>query len=211
MVVHKTLQQFNKNHRLDSFETKPQDVCKELLGTFKQEWGKAEKNLSALGISQDRIESFRHESELMLINFAHWICGTDLHRANLSEVKMWSKDLMVMGVIDAVHISGDKVILVDYKTSKDAKITDEIMRQAALYALLYLDRFKRAPDAVWIHFLRMRDDPLPVHVDEPLLDYGRILVESIHDKTTSRNEGDYPCKCGGWCEREFMKDQNGND
>jgi len=139
----------------------------------------------------------------MLINFAHWLFKNGLSTADLAETKMWSNNLRVMGIIDAVHIMGDKVILVDYKTSKYAKITEDIKRQAILYALMYQDKYNKAPDEVWIHFLKVSDDPLPIHIDENVLEYGKILIDSIHEKTVSKDEEDYPCKCGGYCERDF--------
>jgi hypothetical protein len=93
--------------------------------------------------------------------------------------------------------------LVDYKTSKHARITDDILRQAAIYALLYHDRYRVVPDSVAIHFLKEKGDPMPIYVDEALLEYGKILVESIRGKTQSDLEKDYPCTCGGYCERDF--------
>ena len=98
---------------------------------------------------------------------------------------------------------GDEVTLIDYKTSRDTTITDEIMRQAVLYALLYQDRYGRAPDIVAIHFLKDPGDPIPIFIDEFFMDYGEILVESVREKTRSQEENAYPCTCGGYCERDF--------
>ncbi len=109
-----------------------------------------------------------------------------------------------MGIIDAVHKWGDKIILVDYKTSKHARITNDIMRQAALYALLYDDRYGIMPDAVWIHFLKYPGDPQPIHIDDELLQYVKITIESVREKTRSQDKEDYPCTCGGYCERDFI-------
>jgi hypothetical protein len=122
---------------------------------------------------------------------------------NYSEVKIFSNYLGLMGIIDAVRINGNKVILIDYKTSKNPTVTDEIMRQAILYALLYQDRYNRAPDLVCIHFLKDPGDPITIHIDDHFLEYAEILVESVREKTRTNDERSYPCTCGGYCERDF--------
>ena len=139
----------------------------------------------------------------MLLNFSHWFYKNNMPSPDLSETKIVSKTLSLMGIIDAVHQWPDKVILVDYKTSKNPVITNDIQRQAALYALLYQDKYKIVPEAVWIHFLKVPDDPQPIHIDDELLNYGKILIESVREKTTSYDEQSHPCKCGGYCERDF--------
>ena len=62
---------------------------------------------------------------------------------------------------------------------------------------------KKAPEVIWIHFLKEVDDPKLIHVDEHLLDYAKILIESIREKTKGFDEESYPCTCGGYCERDF--------
>ena len=58
-------------------------------------------------------------------------------------------------------------------------------------------------DAVWIHFLKEVGDPIPIHVDEHLIEYGKILLESVRNKTATIDEKAYPCTCGGYCENDF--------
>ncbi len=120
-----------------------------------------------------------------------------------SEVKMFSNYLGLMGIIDAVRVDNGHISLVDYKTSKNPIVTDAIMRQAVLYALLYRDRHGRAPDIVYIHFLKNPGDPIAIHIDELFLEYAEILLESLREKTRSNDADQYPCTCGGYCKREF--------
>jgi CRISPR/Cas system-associated exonuclease Cas4 (RecB family) len=181
----------------------------DLLGIFNDEWERAQNRIDSLGLSQEQIEFYHDESELMLLNFSHWLCKNEMPSPDLSETRIRSKNLQLMGIIDAVLVMGENAILVDYKTSKHAKITEDIQRQAALYALLYEDKYKKTPVAVWIHFLKVPDDPQPIHIDEALLEYGKILIESVREKTRSENEEDYPCTCGGYCERDFIRGHNG--
>jgi hypothetical protein len=46
---------------------------------------------------------------------------------------------------------------------------------------------------------------LPIHVDDELLQYGKILIQSVRKDTESKNENEYPCTCGGYCEKDFIK------
>jgi hypothetical protein len=163
-----------------------------------------EDRLNYLGLTNEQIDFYHDDSELMLLNFSHWFFKNNMPAPDLIEARILSQNLGLLGIIDAVF-EETKVILVDYKTSKHAKITDDTLRQAALYCLLYHDRFKRIPDAVWIHFLKEPGDPVPIGVDEPLLNYAKILIESIRKKTLSDNKTDYPCTCGGYCARDFIK------
>jgi hypothetical protein len=108
-----------------------------------------------------------------------------------------------MGIIDAVRINDNGVFLIDYKTSKDYSITDDIFRQSVLYCLLFQDRNDEIPLAVYIHFLKDPGDPMAVFIDDAQLAYGRVLIDFVRDKTGTHDERNYPCTCGGYCERDF--------
>jgi CRISPR/Cas system-associated exonuclease Cas4 (RecB family) len=139
----------------------------------------------------------------MLFNFTHWLLKHQMRSPESCEAKIISGNLMLMGVIDAVLSDENGISLVDYKTSKSPEITSDIQRQAALYALLYQDKYRKTPEKVLVHFLKTPDDPLPIYIDEQLLEYGRIVLRSVHEKTVTWNEYDYPCTCGGYCEQDF--------
>jgi PD-(D/E)XK nuclease superfamily protein len=178
-------------------------IREELIDIFNRLWDRADRQLHTLNLDKTELESFRSESERMLFNFSHWLLKNDLKVPDFSELRLYSKNLRLLGIIDAVHNNSDQPILVDYKTSKNPIITDDMTRQAALYALLYKDKFDKIPEAVWIHFLVEPGDPIPIHIDEHLMDYGKILIDSVREKTISEDKRDYPCTCGGFCERDL--------
>jgi CRISPR/Cas system-associated exonuclease Cas4 (RecB family) len=175
------------------------------LTIFNRNWDAAENNLNHLGLAQGQLDFYHDDSEMMLLNYSHWFLKQGMPAPDLTEARVRSKNYGLLGIMDAVFKETDKVILVDYKTSKYAKITDDILRQAALYSLLYYDRYQKIPEAVWIHFLKEPGDPVPIHVDDPLLDYAKILIESVRKKTLSGDKADYPCTCGGYCEQDFIR------
>jgi len=202
-IVHKTIQEFHKDQPKVFHKLPVGMVSNKLLNIFNRQWENAQDRLNKLGLSPDEIDYFRKDSERMLINFSHWFCSCAWSPANESEKRMFSKHLKLIGIVDAIHRIGERVALVDYKTSKQAKVTDDILRQAALYALLYQDKFDVVPDTVFIHFLTEPGDPEPIHIDEEILEYGKILIENIRENTATDAEKDYPCKCGGYCETDF--------
>ena len=128
----------------------------------------------------------------MVTNFGLWVTETPLSPATSAELKLFSKKLELMGIVDAVHEVGKEVLLVDYKTSRRAEITPDMERQAALYCLLYQDQYGTVPSEIWFHFLATRGNPEVIQVDENLLQYGTILIDNIRRRTVSDEERDYP-------------------
>lgn len=202
-IVHRVFCRFNQLQTKPSLKMTPLELQLTLLGLFEEEWKKAGDSLASLGMEETRLQDFRDESQLMVINFGFWLERCGLSPAQRAEVKMFSKKLGLMGVVDAIHEVGGEPILVDYKTSRRPEITPDIQRQAAIYALLYQDFRGKPPSEIWIHFVAQDRGPEVIQVDEHLIQYGDILVESIRAKTKTFDEKDYPCTCGGRCEREF--------
>jgi CRISPR/Cas system-associated exonuclease Cas4 (RecB family) len=202
-IIHNTLRRFHEA-RPQSNSPDPLSATKSaLFGVFSKEWQNHEKALQSLDLPAERLDFFRHESEQMLKNFAEWFCREGMRRPAFSELKIFSNPLRLMGIIDAVMTQNDRIVLVDYKTSSSRNISEDILRQAALYALLYQDKYGQVPEAVWIHFIKDPANPEVIEIDEELLVYGKIVLESVRSKTVSSDEKDYPCTCGGFCERDF--------
>jgi len=204
-LVHKTLLIFNNNCLKGTDQGPERDTREELLEIFDRLWLESADALNALGLSPSEINEYHHESKLMLINFSDWFARQDTPPiVDYAEVKLFSSQLQLMGIIDAVKFQNHGVTLIDYKTSRNFTVTDDIFRQAVLYALLYRDCFHRVPDVVAIHFLKNPGDPILIYIDELILQYGNILNDFVRERTRSYAEEDYPCSCRGHCEREFM-------
>lgn len=185
-------------------DTPVRSIRTKLLTTFNRLWRKAQRQLAGLNMTEAELEDYRQQSERMLLNYSHWLLKHEYKSPDFSELRLYSKSLGVMGIIDAVHQEPGKAVITDYKTSQRAELTDNINRQAAIYALLYYEKYQEIPKEIQIHFLINPDDPLSIHVDEHLLDYGRLLVEFIREKTRSDQKTDYPCTCDGFCENDLI-------
>jgi RecB family exonuclease len=204
-IVHQCIHDFHTKNPALSPHMPLGAIRRELLNLFRDQWERAKGSIDALNLTDEEMAFYRDDSERMLMNFSHWFVKHGMPIPDHSEAKIISRNLSLMGIIDAVHQWKDQVILVDYKTSKNPVITSDMQRQAALYALLYEDKYKAIPEAVWIHFLTTPDDPQAIHIDEELLTYGRIIMESVRAQTTSFDEQAYPCTCGGYCEKDFVR------
>ena len=204
-IVHKVIEQFNQTAGPKAVNLTDTQVIVRLLMLFQKEWKTAEPRLEALNLPADELKAFHDESQIMLINYGYWFHGHKAPVPEGTETRFYSKPLGLMGIVDAVYRLKDKDILVDYKTSKKAEITSDIERQAAVYALLFEEKHDRPPEEVWIHFVKFQGEPLVIQVDDPLLDYGRTVVEAVRKRITSTDEADYPCTCGGWCQRDFIE------
>ena len=205
-IVHRVIERFHRESGSHAFESSAHKTVIRLLEIFEEQWKNAAFRLESLDLSSQEIQDYHDESRIMVINFGCWIHKSKPSPPARVEIRLFSKKLGLMGIIDAVYRSDNESVLVDYKTSRKSEITSDIECQAALYALLWKDINGSAPSKVWVHFLNREDDPSVIHIDEHLLSYARITLESIKEKTRSMDEADYPCTCGGYCQRDFITD-----
>ena len=127
-IVHKGLHEFHKRNPEVSSTTPIGKIRRELLEIFNRQWDAAKNSLNHLDLTDEQIEFYHDDSELMMLNFSHWFLKHGMPVPDLTEARIRSDHLGLLGIIDAVFESDEKVILVDYKTSKRAKITDDILR-----------------------------------------------------------------------------------
>jgi CRISPR/Cas system-associated exonuclease Cas4 (RecB family) len=202
-AVHDTIVQFHKidSNNLSDFGKMKTDI----LSIFNRTWIEQEGEIQKFGLPEGIINEFYQESEEMLIGWlkSHIKAAKEGQSKPETEVKLFSNIYGVMGIIDAIHRNNGNVSLTDYKTSKKDALTPDIKIQMAIYALLYHDNYGALPDKIIIHFLKHQTE-VPFKVDNKFTDYAIKLCQEIHEKTSSQNEQDYPCQCGGWCQKDFL-------
>jgi len=200
-AVHDALAGFHKSELLKDFELAKND----LLALFRHSWIAQESKIKDLSLPERTLNEYCRESEEMLLgwlerNFEALQNGEPKPE---SEVKLFSQAHMVMGIIDAIRSRNGKVSLTDYKTGKMDTLMQDVKVQMAVYALLYQENFGVLPDLIILDFLKFqKEKPFPVTPD--FVHYAVKLCREIHGKTSSVNEKDYPCKCGGWCAKDFV-------
>jgi len=178
-----------------------------LLELFDKNWHKQNGEIQKLGLDDKTIDEFYSESQEMLTGWLKRYLKKS-HSRPKTEIKLFSKTHKAMGIIDAVFTDNGRILLLDYKTGKKNEITQDIKVQLAVYALLYTEKFGRMPDIVAIDFLKHQEERR-FRVSEKLIQYAAQICSDIHKKTISNNEKDYPCQCGGWCDKEFIMDNGG--
>ena len=173
-----------------------------LLELFDKNWNEQKEEIQKLGLDDKTIDEFYTESQEMLTGWLKRYVKNGCRKPR-TEIKLFSKTHKVMGVIDAVFTDNGRILLLDYKTGKKNEITADIKIQLAIYALLYREKYGRMPDIVAIDFLKHKEKRR-FCADLKLIQYAAQICSDIHSKTISMHEKDYPCKCGGWCEKEFI-------
>ncbi|NQV08276.1 PD-(D/E)XK nuclease family protein [Candidatus Woesearchaeota archaeon] len=175
------------------------------------EWKKNEQQLKRLGLYKDDLQFYFDETMLMVLNFMNNFLyrvesrikkGESFREAfknltPLTEKKYISYEHKVQGFIDAIEEIDDEISLIDYKTSKTARISSEYKLQLAIYALLYNEKHKKMPHKVGVNFLK--DVTHYLDVDEELLKLARFEIEQIHMSTETNEKDEYPMKPGPLC------------
>lgn len=202
-AIHNSLARFHQTCREkpDNFK----EMMSELLSLFDHAWVEQEEELRRLNLPGEALNEYYHESVEMLTS---WLKRNIKAVANgmvkpETEVRLFSQRYRVMGIIDVIHNQSGKAILTDYKTGKKEELTQDIKVQMAVYALLYRENYGILPDSIVIDFLK-HDKAIPFKVTDEFPNHAIKICKEVHAKTSSGNEEDYPCKCDGWCEKDFL-------
>ena len=173
-----------------------------LLENLKKRWKDRGKQLIRLGLSKEKLEMYLNESGVMLANFVD-LFSIEVHKLlkNMAlpdafialspkrEVYFKSPNMRVQGFVDALF-EGERIKIIDYKTSKSDTMRIEYKRQLAIYALMFKEKFGKDAHEVGIHFLKHGIKMLPVTPE--LKDWAFKDVELVHSKTKTGHIKDYP-------------------
>lgn len=209
-VVHSVLEDFYDGFPEHSEQWRTQ-LHYHALGLLEKHWTGASEEFAELEETPEELEAYKEESARMVINWVNHFCDQLAEKIEEGyeeafkmltperEIEYMDHDLNVRGFIDAIE-KGDKVVLMDYKTSKRNVITDDYRLQLGIYALLYLRRHQQLPEEVGIHFLR--HDRQTMQVNDQLLLDAQFEIEQVHSLTQTKDIRDYPKKEGplcNWC------------
>lgn len=195
-IIHRVIAKLTRTfpHHLSSSEARlwlNEKIQKEL----NREWARASPRLHALGLSSKKLSHAYWDAVSLLRRWTLQV--VESKGQNLPEkveVSLSSEKLKLRGVLDAVVHGSDGIELWDYKTSRQAHLSEAIELQLALYALLYQESTGKAPVMVAANFLRGPIYRIPVN--SHFLDWARCVVRLFHHNTRSKNIEDYPCRCG---------------
>ena len=202
-AVHDSLARYHQTCRekLGTFE----EMKAELLSLFNHAWLGQEEEIQNLTLTETELDEYYYESVDMLTGWLkrHLKAVKNAQTKPEAEVRLFSQRYRVMGIIDAIYKQNGKASLTDYKTSKKDELTQDIKVQMAIYALLYKENYGMLPDTIAIDFLR-HEKAIPFKVTDEFSNHAIKICKEVHERTSSINEEDYPCKCGGRCEKDFQ-------
>ena len=211
-IVHSVLEDFFK---LDittiSDENKEFELNILLQSMFKEKWNNSREELLEIGLGQQQLEFYYNESQEMINTWFESLLNRIQLKQNQhlnfdeafnllkpeTEVYFKSEEHQVQGFIDAVHNIEGEISLMDYKTSKKDKISDDYKLQLAIYALLYFEKYGKHPDIVGIDFLK--HGPKYMKVDSELIELAKQECAMIQENTISKDIKDYPMKTSPLC------------
>ena len=184
----------------DNYKENLKIIISEMLKKF---WAESKGDFDKLNMSQQELDSYFEETKDMLLKYLNSVIEKiDAEMAKgLTFVEAFKKltpevekeyiswDYYVKGFIDVIENVDGKVRLMDYKTSKRAKMTPEYKLQLGIYALLYKLKHGVLPNEVGIYFLKHGEMSLPVNDD--LLKEAEFKIEQIHASTESDEISDY--------------------
>jgi len=140
-AVHDAIAKMNKGEIQESKDFERTKI--DLLSLFNHSWIAQEEQIEALRIPEETLNEYYHESAEMLLGWLkrHLPSLENRNLRSKAEVKLFSQNHRVMGVIDAIHSINGKVSLTDYKTGKIDILSQDIKVQMSVYALLYRENF----------------------------------------------------------------------
>ena len=205
-VVHSILEHFFDTNlsglNNDNYQKAFQLELQRLLLKF---WGDAKPKFDGLNIPEEELQFYFEETLLMLLNWLEKFNTrltehpsenfADSFKAltPIREKGYINQDLQVRGFIDAIEGKEGDIRLMDYKTSKRFKMSEEYKLQLGIYALLYKKAHGEIPKYVGIYFLKDTDKHEHIlEVDDNLLKKAQYEIELIHMSTNSNNINDYP-------------------
>ncbi|PIN78787.1 hypothetical protein COV16_05520 [Candidatus Woesearchaeota archaeon CG10_big_fil_rev_8_21_14_0_10_34_8] len=177
---------------------------------LNQYWQRSSDELNKLSLTRPQLDFYFQETKDMVNNwYARFLRKLAVEMKTYPmmqafkrltpkrEIEYKSPTYGIRGFIDAIHEKDGEVVLMDYKTSKRAKISSEYRLQLALYAMMYEETHNRLPDRVGVDFLK--HDEMHLDVDEELVNHAKCEAELIHLNTSTKNKEDYPLKPGPLC------------
>ena len=209
-MVHSTIEDFTKAYIPKMLERDTDDLKRFALTFLQKHWGKRRLELSRLCEDNTKYVETYNECRDMVFNWLSQFLKE--MRAGRSPPKAESRLSCgihgVQGIIDATYNDSGNCEVRDYKTGKKDEVSQDMKLQLATYSLLHQQHTGRLPDKVSIHFLKhpsSKNNPKIFRPTQNLIDWVIHEIEDHHDRTQSDAEEDYPCVCGGWCEKDFIQ------
>lgn len=211
-VAHTVLEDFFKNEFNNITEDNYEDIFKNYLQELLVDtWQDNKTKFDELDMQKEQMFFYFEETLNMVQNFADYFIekvkpllaeGIPIKRAitkltPICEQKFVSTKRSVMGYVDAIEERKDGTYIIDYKTSKTAKMSNAYRLQLGIYALMYYEKYDKLPAKVGIYFLKHGERVIDATMD--LVKEAEFEIEQIHAATEYKDIDDYPKKTSPLC------------
>ncbi len=214
-IVHDVLENFYSidNEKLTD-DNYMEHMSMHIKNLFMAKWDSKVDRMKAVGLNDDQIAFYKEESTMMLANWITELFGrfeeerkkhpdetpAEVFKKIIPmsiEEEYRDNELGVRGFVDYIEKVDGKIKIMDYKTSKNAKMSPEYKLQLAIYSLLYKIKHDKMPDKVGIWFLKHGE--MCISVDQELIDHAKFEIEQIHFATETSDIDEYRKKTSPLC------------
>lgn len=178
---------------------------------FKSEWENSKTKLNNLKLGKDMLDFFYEDSTVQLDMWTSKFLAQlekkltevfmikkawDYYFPKERELKLISNSLGMIGYVDQVLELGDRMLIIDYKTSKSPKLSPEYNLQLAAYFLMYKEKYNIEPET-YLWFLKFGLKRIAITPE--LITDTRFKIEQVHEALKSESILDYPRNETGLC------------
>ena len=167
IAVHETISMFYDLNLFNCASGEYGSISKELVSLFSVAWGKQKESLNKLNFKKEELEFYIKDSEKMIMNFLHrFLMDHEYLKPKPSiEESIFDYELKTLGRMDKIEKGRSPPRIIDYKTSRNKEITEDIKRQMTIYHILYKRKYKQNPELL-VDFLRFKDGLVKVKITE---------------------------------------------
>lgn len=201
-MVHKVLEDFFKLD-LDRSSEEYSTLRRNLLDHFDRVWQDHKPALTKLNLPPEDLAFYYEDSRKMIINFLHTHLRESIPLKPRTETKLFSKKHQAYAILDRID-PGPRPVVVDYKTGKSREMTEDLRLQLAMQALVFREHLGHLNFLIGVHYLKFKDGLKLFRPTERAIKYALDKMDYVRARTQSDDIKDYPCTCGGRCEREFI-------
>lgn len=209
-VPHKTLE-FCFKHKLHLKTDIYSDFRQALLKLHDHYWQEYLPEIQKFKPSSEELDAMYQDSRRMIIN---WL-GTYLREDPQDpmpwiEKTFWARDLKLMCRIDRGKKGKNPGVfhIIDYKCGKSNKIYTDTKLQLIINWICYREETGNTRHKVGAHFLRYPEAPQLWTPTQEEIQWALDKVEFVRKNTRSIDINDYPCTCGGRCQKDFILNEN---
>jgi CRISPR/Cas system-associated exonuclease Cas4 (RecB family) len=207
-TVHDAPEKFFK-HNIYSKAKTYSDLRKGITDLLARKWVSSKEEIESLGLSQkERDETYLEAYKIALTWLDDFLKDPDKDLSPLVEHKLFNHKHQIWCILDIImHPNTTRAEIRDYKSSKKAKLTDDVKLQLAIQSLCYTDKFGKFPTKLGVHFIRYprsASNPIYLQPSNELHQWALKKAAIVRAGATTTEIKDYPCTCGGWCKEDFI-------